>query len=210
MATILDNSIQISPYLKKITSSFNSIDKLFKPILGDTNCSIFVSVIIENLTDTTVPKWLKMKLISSGISPLNNLLDFQNYVLLETGYPFTFYDLTKIYLALNNSELNLPRGIKLARMKRFFIVGGDWDKERAAMILSWLASCAPNLLVINLQKLTRNTTNMFIQLLSQPVLANQFKKLTTLVFRRCNVVEEDARRFLFCILPLYQIGRAHV
>ena len=85
MATILDNSIQISPYLKKITSSFNSIDKLFKPILGDTNCSIFVSVIIENLTDITVPRWLKTKLISSGISPLNNLLDFAVISFLSIG-----------------------------------------------------------------------------------------------------------------------------
>jgi phenylalanyl-tRNA synthetase beta subunit len=32
----------------------------------------------------------KTKIISSGITPLNNLLDFQNYILLETGYPFDF------------------------------------------------------------------------------------------------------------------------
>jgi phenylalanyl-tRNA synthetase beta chain len=53
-------------------------------------------VIVENLTDFTVPKWIKQKLISSGITPENNLLDFQNYILLETGYPFAFYDFDKI------------------------------------------------------------------------------------------------------------------
>jgi phenylalanyl-tRNA synthetase beta chain len=52
---------------------------------------------VENLTNFTVPKWLKQKLLSSGITPTNNLLDFQNYILLETGYPFEFYDLDKIY-----------------------------------------------------------------------------------------------------------------
>ena len=38
---------------------------------------------------------------------MNNLLDFQNYILLETGYPFEFYDLDKIYSKLNKSKFNL-------------------------------------------------------------------------------------------------------
>ena len=141
MATILDNSIQISPYLKKITSSFNSIDKLFKPILGDTNCSIFVSVIIENLTDITVPRWLKTKLISSGISPLNNLLDFQNYILLETGYPFTFYDLNKIYLTSNDSELNLK--ISKAKLNQKFLANNKIKYQLNDSILLVTANDKP-------------------------------------------------------------------
>jgi phenylalanyl-tRNA synthetase beta subunit len=64
-------------------------------------------VIVENLTNFTVPKWIKQKLISSGITPVNNLLDFQNYILLETGYPFAFYDFDKICSKLNNSNFNL-------------------------------------------------------------------------------------------------------
>jgi phenylalanyl-tRNA synthetase beta subunit len=43
---------------------------------------------------------VKTKIISSGITTKNNLLDFQNYILLETGYPFAFYDLEKISLQI--------------------------------------------------------------------------------------------------------------
>ena len=67
----------------------------------------FVTVTIENLTDLTVPKWLREKLICSKVEPLNNLLDFQNYVLLETGYPFEFYDLEKIKTIIKTSEFEL-------------------------------------------------------------------------------------------------------
>jgi phenylalanyl-tRNA synthetase beta subunit len=59
------------------------------------------------LTNFTVPKWLKQKLIKFRITPSNNLLDFQNYILLETGYPFEFYDLEKIYSKLNKSNFKL-------------------------------------------------------------------------------------------------------
>jgi phenylalanyl-tRNA synthetase beta subunit len=38
---------------------------------------------------------VKTKIIKFRNNTTNNLLDFQNYILLETGYPFEFYDLEK-------------------------------------------------------------------------------------------------------------------
>ena len=35
------------------------------------------------------------------------MLDFQNYILLETGYPFEFYDLDKIQSKIKDSTFNL-------------------------------------------------------------------------------------------------------
>jgi phenylalanyl-tRNA synthetase beta subunit len=59
------------------------------------------------LTNIKVPKWIKQKLIGSGITPVDNLLDFQNYILLETGYPFALYDFNKICSKLNCSNFTL-------------------------------------------------------------------------------------------------------
>ena len=70
-------------------------------------CSTFLAVVVENLTDTTTPQWIKEKLISSGIVPVNNLLDLQNYILLETGYPFAFYDFEKLSTKLDDSKFSL-------------------------------------------------------------------------------------------------------
>jgi phenylalanyl-tRNA synthetase beta chain len=84
-----------------------NFDSLAEPIIKDSNSSVFTTVIIENLTNITIPNWLQQKLISSGIPIENNLLDFKNYILLETGYPFEFYDLNKIQLKLNEPKFNL-------------------------------------------------------------------------------------------------------
>lgn len=58
--------------------------------------SRFVSWSVDNLENFNSPKWLQKKLLYSGITPENNLRDFQNYIWLESGYPFEFYDLNKI------------------------------------------------------------------------------------------------------------------
>ena len=47
-----------------------------------TNCSGFISLVIENLSSFKSPKWLQQKLISCGLPVENNLTDFQNYILI--------------------------------------------------------------------------------------------------------------------------------
>ena len=71
------------------------------------NYSSFIAVTIENLNDLTIPKWLTEKLVCSEIEPSNNLLDFQTYILLETGYPFEFYDLEKVKQNIQTDDLKL-------------------------------------------------------------------------------------------------------
>ena len=104
---MLDRPLNISTYSTKSKNLKQTILKNAKILPPDQDCIALVSVSIENLINVTVPKWIKQKLVSSGITPLNNLMDFQNYILLETGYPFAFYDFDKINSKLNNSELNL-------------------------------------------------------------------------------------------------------
>ena len=107
IAALLNNSINFSMYSVKSENFKKTILKNVTNLVLDKNCTSFVSLSIENIMNRTVPKWITDKLISSGIMPLNNLIDFQNYILLETGYPFAFYDLDKINSTLNNSDFNL-------------------------------------------------------------------------------------------------------
>jgi len=107
IAALLNKPCKISEYSIQNLNWKQEIKNLSLTIQNNHNCSTFVAISVENLTDFTTPKWLKQKLISSGLNPVNNLLDFQNYILLETGYPFEFYDLDKIYSELNDSKFNL-------------------------------------------------------------------------------------------------------
>ena len=123
IVALLDKSIKPTNYSIPDSSWKSNIENLFETIQNEQNCSTFITMTVENLNDVTVPKWIKNKLISSGITPTNNLLDFQNYILLETGYPFEFYDLDKIYSALNNSKFHLT--ISTANNKEKFVASND-------------------------------------------------------------------------------------
>src|SRR6056300_176735 len=71
------------------------------------HCSGFIALTVENLHNFTSPKWLQQKLIISGLPVNNNLVDFQNYILIETGYPLEFYDLDKICSNSRSSQIQM-------------------------------------------------------------------------------------------------------
>jgi len=105
------------------------------------NCSSLLGIIIENVTKFTVPKWMKQKLISSNIIPTNNLLDFQNYILLETGYPFALYDFNKICSELKSSNFKLR--ISKAENKQEFTAVNDTVYELNSSNLILKANTLP-------------------------------------------------------------------
>ena len=107
IAALLNKSLNISKYSKSIFNWKKEIENVSEISSLNNDCSTFIALTVENVKDLSVPKWVKQKLIASGITPQNNLLDFQTYILLETGYPFEFYDLDKIYSELNTSKFNL-------------------------------------------------------------------------------------------------------
>src|SRR6056300_141716 len=90
IATLLNKSIKSSNYSSKNLNWKQELENSCVTISPEYNCSTFISIIIENIDDFTVPNWIKQKLTSAGIIPTDSLLDFQSYILLETGYPFAF------------------------------------------------------------------------------------------------------------------------
>ena len=104
---LLNKESQISNYS---TSQYSITTDIQESLLKSKKCSdysTFIGITLENLTDLTVPNWLKDKLHYSGVEPLDNILDFQNFILLETGYPIEFYDLKKISEKVNSKEFDL-------------------------------------------------------------------------------------------------------
>jgi phenylalanyl-tRNA synthetase beta chain len=90
IATLLNKPYKTSKYLNKNWNVNNlKHNSSFQPNELN-NYSTFLNVTVEHLNNVNSPTWLKQKLISSGLFPTNNLLDFQNYIVLEieSGYPF--------------------------------------------------------------------------------------------------------------------------
>lgn len=77
-----------------------SIDELSNNIeiqVDDLNsCPRYSGITIQGVTVGESPDWLKNRLISVGLRPINNIVDITNYVLLETGHPLHAFDFDKI------------------------------------------------------------------------------------------------------------------
>ena len=65
-------------------------------IESESLCPRYSGVSISNVTVNESPDWLKHKLLSIGINPINNIVDVTNYVLHETGQPLHAFDTEKI------------------------------------------------------------------------------------------------------------------
>lgn len=59
-------------------------------------CPRFGGVVIDGVTVSESPEWLKKALISIGLSPINNIVDVTNYVMHELGQPLHAFDTAAI------------------------------------------------------------------------------------------------------------------
>lgn len=59
-------------------------------------CPRYSGVTISGVTIKESPEWLKRRLKTIGLSPINNVVDVTNYVLYETGQPLHAFDANEI------------------------------------------------------------------------------------------------------------------
>ena len=107
IGTLFDKPYKLSNYLLQKSAWQDQFSQMFLPSFEKRDDSIFLAIIVKNLNKIQPPEWLTKKLIYSGISPENSLVDYKNFVLLETGYPFEFYNLTEIESKLNSNKFHL-------------------------------------------------------------------------------------------------------
>lgn len=80
----------------------------FKIEIKTTDCPLFLAKKVKNVVIKESPKFIKNRLIASGIRPINNVVDISNYVMLETGQPLHYYDANRLgdTLIVRNATCN--------------------------------------------------------------------------------------------------------
>ena len=100
------------------SESGEDINNSFKVEVKTENCRAFLAKKVINVKIKESPKFIKNRLMASGIRPINNVVDISNYVMLETGQPLHFYDADRlgdkivVRMAEENEKLTTLDGIE--------------------------------------------------------------------------------------------------
>lgn len=118
----LDFNVKVPTYTTK--DSLKTSDKI-KVTIEDTNCKRYKACVVDNVSLKQSPLWLKRRLVSAGMRPINAFVDITNYILLEYGQPMHAFDLSLVtgnevivreskegekLISLDGEERNIPCG----------------------------------------------------------------------------------------------------
>jgi len=92
--------LKLTPLLPKSKRAIKETSKIKELISiscqAKAGCLRYTGGIIKGVKVGSSPKWLKARLKSNNINPINNIVDATNYVMLETGQPLHAFDYDKI------------------------------------------------------------------------------------------------------------------
>jgi len=74
----------------------NAADVTSVEVLDGELCPRYAALIIRDVTIAESPDWLKKRIESIGLRPVNNVVDITNFVLMECGQPLHAFDLDKL------------------------------------------------------------------------------------------------------------------
>ncbi|WP_304943422.1 phenylalanine--tRNA ligase subunit beta, partial [Vallitalea guaymasensis] len=84
------------PEIKVDEVEGNANDYIKIEIEDEDLCARFAGRVVKNLKIEPSPWWLKKRLLSCGVRPINNIVDITNFVMMEFGQPMHAYDLDKL------------------------------------------------------------------------------------------------------------------
>ena len=94
VASVLNKKVTLpSIELHEIKENINNY---FKLDVKTDACPYYTAKMVRGVKIGESPDFIKKRLISAGMRPINNVVDISNYVMLEYGQPLHFFDKDKL------------------------------------------------------------------------------------------------------------------
>ncbi|MGL5000736.1 MAG: phenylalanine--tRNA ligase subunit beta [Cetobacterium sp.] len=122
-------------------------------------CKRFSGKVIKNVKVGESPEWLKNRLISMGLKPINNVVDATNYILFECNQPLHAYDLSKV----EDRKITVRKAVQGEKIVTLDGVERELNKEELIIADATKPLGIAGIMGGESSKVTEETTEIFLE-----------------------------------------------
>ena len=95
-AAVYGKTLELPQINLEETAGGNASDLVTVDIQDPIRCPRYIARVVKNVKIGPSPQWLRRRLSTAGIRPINNIVDITNYVMLEYGQPLHAFDISAV------------------------------------------------------------------------------------------------------------------
>lgn len=125
----------------------------------------FTAITMRGVSVAPSPLWLQMKLMKMGLRPINNIVDYTNYFMIESGQPIHIYDYDKVN-ALTKADHPIITVRHPAKGEKIKLLSGktiELDADAMMVATDSTLICVGGAIGGSETEVDQNTTNIIVE-----------------------------------------------